>query len=541
MKTMTSTDARSIPAGPAANSLIGHIVAKDLRRLWPLVALWFLVTILSLAAHGTLTWWFAFALAPARLLSLYFLVALVVLQDPLTGPDAFWRTRPISPRLLLASKTVFIAIFVLLPAIVVEMIQLPRTGVPEAWHPRLLGMSALWLVDSVIIVAVAAAAVGGLARFTVFLLTTWVAMIFVSIAVYAVLFRGHRSDSGILTAEGLGPTMAMLAIGGAVAAIALMLLVRGRSLPLARALIAPPLLLVVMITPGENFLLSELGAIASHRPPPGLDVSVESIRPATGRGTDALDVTFLARPRGPRMVVGSAWVAEVKNGTPVRPGAAGSRPIFSTGLTPQLMAPALESSDRAFPASKVPWLLDRPGAPEAAGSSALDLDAEFGLQEVTLLSLPLKEGARVDHRDSSYRIRSLSFEDGRLGLTIIVTSLRPGFGERADDLFLANRGRREVATFSESSSGSPGAPDLVIPWPSVRVRELTVRSEGDLPGWNDESNGSTTGPYRSKRGLLSDGWLSGAELVALERVDCGVVTRSFRGVAIDSTAAGGQR
>lgn len=538
MSTPARLEARPALSFPPAVALIGHIIAKDMRRLWPLVLLW-LVMLLDVGLARSSSAASFLAILPMQIVGICFLPALVILQDPLAGPDPFWRTRPIPLGLMLTGKAFFILFLVVLPILALESIQVAASGVAQAWKPALPWLSALWLIVSLMVVAATAAAVGSLARFTAFLLGTWVAMIFVSLAIYALLFQQHLADPGALPENWPGPVLVMLVLGLASGMLSLALLLRGRSPWLARALVAPPLLMLVMITPGENLLLSEVAALSWARPAPRIDVSIDSIRPAPDRGWNACDMAFLVKPDAPRLVVGSLRVIRRTDGRPTRPDTGWRRPVFGTGLTPQLMAPSLESAEWAFPASKVFWNLEPTSPATAAAGAPIDFDVEFGLQEVTLVTIPLAEAARVDHNDTSYRIRSLTVDTGRIGLTLEVTSLRTGFGDRTNDLFLIHRGRREVVTFSESSIGSPGDPGLPIPWPVVHRREATVRTERQLPGWDDTDSASATGPFRWKRGPLDDEWLRGAELVVVERVHRGVVTRSFRGVAIDSTEGGG--
>lgn len=539
MSTQARLETRPAPAFPPAISLIGHIMARDLRRLWPVVLLW-LVMLLDVALVRSGRGPNVLALLPMRLLGFYLLPALVILQDPLAGPAPFWRTRPIPLRLLLAARYLFILVVVVLPSLAAEAFRAAQSGAALAWQPAVVGLSALWLLVTILIVTVAAAACGSLARFTAFLLATWVAMLIVSSALYAILFRDYLADPGALPTGWLGPTLVLLGLAIGAGILALVGLTRGRSLWLPRALVTPPLLALVMITPGENLLMSELSVLAQRGPAPGLDVSIDSIRPAPARGRGACDIAFLTTPHEPRQAVGSIRVIRRRDGVPPRRSERWAQPTVGTGLTPQLMAPSLESGNPGFPASKGFWNLTPAEPGEAATGGRLDFDAEFTLQEVTLVTLPLAAGARVDHGDTSYRIQSLTFADGRVELTATVTSLRAGFGERTGDAFLVHRGRREVVLFNSFSSGSSGDPDLPIPWPRLQAREISASTEGALPGWVDGDEAPSTGPFRWKRGPLSHEWLRGAELAVVERVHRGLVTRSFRGVLVDSTGAGGE-
>jgi hypothetical protein len=106
-----------------------HIIRKDLLRLRPAIVLWTLflgVQVLAshwLLSHATIDAnWFTTAsmlynlLLAIGLFVTYFLVATLVIEDPLMGTDMFWATRPLaSGRLLAAKLGVTVLLFGLLP------------------------------------------------------------------------------------------------------------------------------------------------------------------------------------------------------------------------------------------------------------------------------------------------------------------------------------------------------------------------------------------------------------------------------------------
>jgi len=101
-----------------------HILLKDLRRLrGPLIA-WILIVIARMlvattgaaSTFGDLGLQMAmgnldFLVTVIDLLTLALLVSWLVHDEPLVGVDAFWLTRPIDPRHLMAAKLVFAAVF----------------------------------------------------------------------------------------------------------------------------------------------------------------------------------------------------------------------------------------------------------------------------------------------------------------------------------------------------------------------------------------------------------------------------------------------
>ena len=114
--------------------MILHIFKKDVRRLWPAIAV-------SLAVLGSLTWhdrWrsdrivgeiegYLNLLVP---LAWACLLAVAVEQEPLVGDRQFWITRPYRRRDVLAAKLLFAALFVHLPMLVSDCWILQLRGFP---------------------------------------------------------------------------------------------------------------------------------------------------------------------------------------------------------------------------------------------------------------------------------------------------------------------------------------------------------------------------------------------------------------------------
>jgi hypothetical protein len=151
-------------------SLIIHIVLKDLRAQRWLVALWAVILAATWvieafkldavmtrpAAGGTGSTSLVYLLAVlafARVALGWVLAIRFVHADPAEGTDAFWLTRPISPRLLMASKACLVfglLLFVpgLLAAFTFVMNGVPWTKIPAA----VLGWM---LVDAFFVVSIA--------------------------------------------------------------------------------------------------------------------------------------------------------------------------------------------------------------------------------------------------------------------------------------------------------------------------------------------------------------------------------------------------
>ena len=115
--------------------LIFNIIGKDLRRLRVPLAFWillmstklvFFAIIAGVCRSPHLDLMRRMKDGPEMLLNLlvepliaYFLVALMIYEDPLTDNDSFWVTRPISGRMLLAAKLIGVGLmFVAVPVLV---------------------------------------------------------------------------------------------------------------------------------------------------------------------------------------------------------------------------------------------------------------------------------------------------------------------------------------------------------------------------------------------------------------------------------------
>lgn len=106
-----------------------HLIRKDLYRLRLAIGLWTLFVVVQVLAaewmlsHSTidLNWLTGVSMLYNLLIVIglfvtYFLVAALVLEDPLMSTDMFWASRPISSGRLLAAKlTVIVMVFGLLP------------------------------------------------------------------------------------------------------------------------------------------------------------------------------------------------------------------------------------------------------------------------------------------------------------------------------------------------------------------------------------------------------------------------------------------
>ena len=98
-----------------------HILRKDVRYLWPEICFFSLLT----ALFGWKEELWASALL---LITACYIIAKLILAEPIPGDTQFWITRPYDPKSLLAAKLSFIALFLNVPLISARVVILFRHG-----------------------------------------------------------------------------------------------------------------------------------------------------------------------------------------------------------------------------------------------------------------------------------------------------------------------------------------------------------------------------------------------------------------------------
>lgn len=108
-----------------------HVVRKDILRLRLLLPFWFVGLIAETVAFGwarglvlRLQWFVPLW----RFVVLMLIVGLLVHEDGLLAPTAFWRTRPIGARALLRAKLLFIVLILVVPQVLAELVVLAAAG-----------------------------------------------------------------------------------------------------------------------------------------------------------------------------------------------------------------------------------------------------------------------------------------------------------------------------------------------------------------------------------------------------------------------------
>src|ERR1700709_2726337 len=103
-----------------------HLFRKDVRHLWPVIAVWFAVLTVSgcfdamepqrsQTSAAALIFGFPLWVAPL------FLIVSLIHEEELTGSRRYWITRPFSRSSLLLSKVLFVLTFLSLPVAIMHL------------------------------------------------------------------------------------------------------------------------------------------------------------------------------------------------------------------------------------------------------------------------------------------------------------------------------------------------------------------------------------------------------------------------------------
>jgi len=157
--------------------LLLHLLAADIRRFRLMIGLWLAVTAVSTALDGVRPMFASEAFGMngidvagdlvglAKVLFGFVLIPLVVQTHPLVGSDAFWMTRPIPPRTLLASKLILLAAAIVVVPAACEVALMIAYKVPPQKMAAVALQTTLWQTMYLAVVMVLAALTRNLARF----------------------------------------------------------------------------------------------------------------------------------------------------------------------------------------------------------------------------------------------------------------------------------------------------------------------------------------------------------------------------------------
>jgi hypothetical protein len=157
--------------------LILHLLYADLRRFRLMIGLWLAVSAASAAIEGVRPMFASDVFSMnaigvagdliwlAKVLFGFVLIPLVVQTHPLVGSDAFWMTRPIPPRALMASKLALLTAAIVVVPVACEMALMIAYRVPPQRMAAVALQTTLWQALYVTVVMALAALTRNLARF----------------------------------------------------------------------------------------------------------------------------------------------------------------------------------------------------------------------------------------------------------------------------------------------------------------------------------------------------------------------------------------
>jgi hypothetical protein len=156
-----------------------------------------------IGAAGDLVWL-------AKVLVGFLLIPLIVQTHPLVGSDAFWMTRPIPVRTLLASKLVVLAVLIIVVPVACEVAMMTAYKVPPQTVAAVAVQTALWQAGYLCVVMAMAALTRSLARFALLIgaaLLTLAVTAVISVTI-AMASMDDAAAVGVttLSADALSPT-----------------------------------------------------------------------------------------------------------------------------------------------------------------------------------------------------------------------------------------------------------------------------------------------------------------------------------------------
>ena len=181
--------------------LVAHLVRADARRFRLLLAAWVLIEVLSTVFTGvrpvldadprlvTAVQLLGTLLFFTRWLGMVVLIALVVQTHPLVGSDAFWMTRPIPPRALLASKMLLLGTTVVAVPVLCESVLMAASAAPIGPIVRVAVQTALFQALWLLALTALSATTRSLARFALVVGGLLVSVALLINIMFAVLMR----------------------------------------------------------------------------------------------------------------------------------------------------------------------------------------------------------------------------------------------------------------------------------------------------------------------------------------------------------------
>jgi len=182
---------------------IAHLVRADLRHSWLPLAAWLVLAVIvalipcvvpTLAGGDSLL--LSSLELPIALVTIAYPLALLVLvvhvvqTHPVVGSSAFWMTRPISPRTLLASKLVFVGVAAVTVPMIIEIVRMIAHGVP--WRTQ-LGVALNAAMSHAFLVALIMLGAAVTATMSRFLLLVGAVLVSLAVVITVLIVIGSRS------------------------------------------------------------------------------------------------------------------------------------------------------------------------------------------------------------------------------------------------------------------------------------------------------------------------------------------------------------
>ncbi|MDE2756629.1 MAG: hypothetical protein OXI92_08790 [Acidobacteriota bacterium] len=551
-----------------------HLVAWDIRCLRSYLGLWLgllvlqaalIVSYVGLPGHysppgasfpsefrevllGLLAW----LVAVLKICLLAVLVARLVHKDPTVGDTAFWLSRPLSRVRLLACKSLFLLLAVILPSLLVEGGLLLICGVTPQDTLRSVPQILFLTLLAVALPAMLAAVTTDLARTSLLGV-----LVFLGLAALVTLLLAWRAIRRVLVSDS-GFDFATSLAGASLVLLATALIVVAHQY-LTRRTVGSRVLLFSGVALSSWFLASWSLHTMTRGAVPADDAGIPDaarIEAGIERHSLTLDRARVVDTRFGPPTGGTEAGSILLKGTitldPLPPGVLATPVQISARLRSRVEASVFTSffSRRREwepePSSSLKPPIDQG---EAALLARLPRDAvwlfrfsesdyeRFGgvplvysgrvgflVQRSEVASLPLVEGARLARGSDHTRILGIGMRRGSLTVRLSETRHRlRGDDETEIRWLLVNRSRGEFLTGGSLDSTALSSPSLLSGiLPMLEARRSTLRLRPPADGVE-----------------LDAAWIEGAELVRLETSDLGRFSKWVRmeGLVLDQVGA----